>query len=212
MDKEKEQSEIHYVGMNMRLFASMVDVTLLIMAMLLLDPVLKMVSPFIHSLLGVVIDLSAYNAAIIHEKRVLMILKIMHEYGVLYRLVVDIMMSFVLYSFMILPFWILKSATPGKMLICARIVDARTMDKPSTLKFIIRYVAYLVSLIPAGFGLFWCTLNARRRAWHDVIAGTLVIYDSDGWVIRLAARLNRYFPRPSSAIDFYKKMIAKVRK
>jgi len=54
----------------------------------------------------------------------------------------DFLLSWVLPMFAVLIFWVAKQATPGKMAISAKIVDARTGETPSTGQFIGRYLAY----------------------------------------------------------------------
>jgi len=81
----------------------------------------------------------------------------------------------------ILPFigvlilWHYKSATPGKMLIKASIVDATTYAKPSTKQFVIRYLGYLISLLPLGLGYFWAGWDKKKQTWHDKLAHTVVV-------------------------------------
>ncbi len=72
-------------------------------------------------------------------------------------------------------FWILRSATPGKMVISCSIVDAKTLGKVGSLKNIVRYLGYFVSLLPFGMGFLWIAFDSRKQGWHDKIAGTLVI-------------------------------------
>ncbi len=72
-------------------------------------------------------------------------------------------------------FWIVKSATPGKMVLGCSIVDARTLGKASNSQNIIRYLGYFVSLIPLGLGFIWIGFDSRKQGWHDKMAGTLVI-------------------------------------
>lgn len=72
-------------------------------------------------------------------------------------------------------FWIVKSATPGKMILGCSIVDARTLGKASSSQNIIRYLGYFVSLIPLGLGFIWIGFDSRKQGWHDKMAGTLVI-------------------------------------
>ena len=71
--------------------------------------------------------------------------------------------------------WRWKSATPGKMLLRLKIVDAESGGRPSTLCCVIRYFAYLVAMIPFGLGFMWVGWDERKQGWHDKIAGTLVI-------------------------------------
>lgn len=72
-------------------------------------------------------------------------------------------------------FWIVKSATPGKMVLGCSIVDARTLGKASSSQNIIRYLGYFVSLVPLGLGFIWIGFDSRKQGWHDKMAGTLVI-------------------------------------
>lgn len=75
----------------------------------------------------------------------------------------------------VIVFWLYRSATPGKMVIGAVIVDANTHQKPSTAQFVGRYLGYFVSLIPCGLGLLWVGWDPRKQGWHDKLAGTVVI-------------------------------------
>lgn len=72
-------------------------------------------------------------------------------------------------------FWLKTHATPGKMLLSMKIVDAKTLKDPSIFQLIIRLCAYVISVVPLGLGIFYITCNKKRRAWHDIIAGTLVV-------------------------------------
>jgi uncharacterized RDD family membrane protein YckC len=76
-------------------------------------------------------------------------------------------------------FWKYRGATPGKMAIAAKIVDAKSGAAPSTGQCIVRYFAYLVSMLPLGLGFLWIAIDRRKQAFHDKIAGTVVIYDDD---------------------------------
>lgn len=72
-------------------------------------------------------------------------------------------------------FWIKKAATPGKMLINSKIIDATTGAKPSISQWIIRYFGYLVATLPLGFGLMAVGWDNRKQGWHDKMAKTLVV-------------------------------------
>jgi uncharacterized RDD family membrane protein YckC len=76
-------------------------------------------------------------------------------------------------------FWRYRGATPGKMAISARIVDARNGAVPSTGRLVVRYFAYLVSMLPLFAGFVWIGLDRRKQGFHDKIARTVVIYDKD---------------------------------
>lgn len=72
-------------------------------------------------------------------------------------------------------FWILKSATIGKMLVKVKIVDAKTGKPASPLQCIVRYLGYIVSALPLGLGFIWIAFDKRKQGWHDKIARTLVV-------------------------------------
>ena len=93
--------------------------------------------------------------------------------------IADVLISYVLPALFVIVFWHFKSATPGKMAIGARIVDATTGKPPSTGQLIGRYFAYFVSIIPLCLGLIWVGIDRRKQGWHDKLANTVVIYDDD---------------------------------
>ena len=72
-------------------------------------------------------------------------------------------------------FWKYRQATPGKMLLKMKIVDARTFGPLSTGQLFGRYFAYLVSSIPPFVGFLWIGWDARKQGWHDKLAGTVLI-------------------------------------
>jgi uncharacterized RDD family membrane protein YckC len=88
---------------------------------------------------------------------------------------VDFLVSWVFPTVATILFWIYKEATPGKMAVRARIVDARTGRHPSTGQYIGRYFAYFVSLLVVGLGFLRIAWDARKQGWHDKLAGTVVL-------------------------------------
>lgn len=77
-------------------------------------------------------------------------------------------------------FWVHKQATPGKMAVSARVVDARTGKSLSTGQAIGRYFAYFVSLLPFCLGFIWVAFDPRKQGWHDKLSGTVVIRPKHG--------------------------------
>ena len=87
----------------------------------------------------------------------------------------DILISYVFPTVAVVLFWSAKQATPGKMLIGAKIVDASTGNVPTTGQFIGRYFAYLLSTIAFFLGFIWVAFDSRKQSWHDKLAGTVVV-------------------------------------
>ena len=87
----------------------------------------------------------------------------------------DFLISYVLPTVAVFVLWKYKSATPGKMAVGATIVDARTGGKPTGGQFLIRYFAYIISTLPFCLGFLWIAFDPRKQAWHDKLAGTVVV-------------------------------------
>jgi uncharacterized RDD family membrane protein YckC len=87
----------------------------------------------------------------------------------------DLLLNWILPAIAVILFWIYRQATPGKMAIGAKIVDAKTLGKPAKGQLVIRYLGYYVSIIPLMLGILWVGFDARKQGWHDKLAGTLVV-------------------------------------
>lgn len=72
-------------------------------------------------------------------------------------------------------FWRARQATPGKMVLRLRIVDAGSGQTMSTGQCVGRYFAYLVSIIPLFLGFVWIAFDKRKQGWHDKLAGSVVV-------------------------------------
>lgn len=87
----------------------------------------------------------------------------------------DFIVSYILPAVAIVAFWLTRLATPGKMLVSARVVDAATLGKISTGQAIGRYFGYYVCILSLGLGFVWVAIDPRKQGWHDKLASTLVI-------------------------------------
>lgn len=88
----------------------------------------------------------------------------------------DFVVQYVLPAIVIVLFWIARQATPGKMALSLRIVDAKTLGPITKGQAIGRYFGYYVSIFPLCLGLLWVAFDPRKQGWHDKLAGTVVIH------------------------------------
>jgi len=88
---------------------------------------------------------------------------------------VDVLLSWVAPAIAVVLFWIARQATPGKMAVGVRIVDAVTGDKPSSGQLVLRYLGYYLAMFPLFIGILWVAFDSRKQGWHDKIAGTVVV-------------------------------------
>lgn len=85
--------------------------------------------------------------------------------------------EYIVLAVAVIAFWCRYGATPGKMAVGAKIVDAKTGERPSIARLVLRYFAYLVSALPLFLGFLWIGISRRKQGFHDKIARTMVIYD-----------------------------------
>ncbi len=86
----------------------------------------------------------------------------------------DVLLN-VIFGTIVVLFWVTRGATPGKWILGLRVVDGATGGVPPWPRLVLRYAGYLVSAVAFCLGYLWMIWNPRRRCWHDMMAGTLVI-------------------------------------
>jgi uncharacterized RDD family membrane protein YckC len=150
-----DSGETIYVGFWIRMFAFLIDNIALV---LLVIPLIR------YSISDTDINLQDYNLQDAEQLSELLNL-----------LLIQFSVDAVLLGAIFILFWIVKSATPGKMVLGCSIVDARTLGKASNSQNIIRYIGYYISLIPVGLGFIWIGFDAHKQGWHDKLANTVVI-------------------------------------
>ena len=88
----------------------------------------------------------------------------------------DFVISYIFPIVWTVGFWAYRQATPGKMVIGAKIISAKTGGKPSVGQYVGRYFAYILSALPLGLGYFWAGWDPKKQTWHDKLAGTVQIH------------------------------------
>jgi uncharacterized RDD family membrane protein YckC len=92
----------------------------------------------------------------------------------------DFLITWILPMVAVILFWLAKQATPGKMAVSAKVVDAKTGNTMSVGQSTGRYIAYFVSIIPIGLGFIWVAFDSKKQGWHDKLAGTVVRRSKNG--------------------------------
>jgi len=88
---------------------------------------------------------------------------------------VDFLLNYTLPFIATILFWQYKSATPGKMALNIKVVDADTGEKLSVGQSIGRYFAYIPAALVFMIGVIWVAFDKRKQGWHDKLARTVVI-------------------------------------
>ena len=94
--------------------------------------------------------------------------------------------------------WTASGKTPGMMLLGVQVVG-QDGSHVGTRRGLVRTVAFPLSFLLLGLGFLGILLGRDRRALHDVIAGTAVVYAWDAREARLRSLAReRGVPRPES--------------
>jgi uncharacterized RDD family membrane protein YckC len=97
----------------------------------------------------------------------------------------------------LLYFWVstaITGRTIGKWLVGVRIVE-RDGSPLRTGPALVRVLVLPVSLASFGLGLVGIVIGRERRAWHDMAAGTVVVYDWGDRPAEMPAPLSKWLSR-----------------
>ena len=72
-------------------------------------------------------------------------------------------------------FWMRTGQTPGMRLFRLRVVRDRDGGPVSGGQAVLRLIGYWISGAVFYLGYVWILIDSRRRGWHDLIAGTIVV-------------------------------------
>jgi len=65
--------------------------------------------------------------------------------------------------------------TIGKRAMSIRVIDFASGGPLAGAQALVRYVGRIISFIPCALGYFWAIWDNEKQAWHDKIAGTVVV-------------------------------------
>ncbi|NET71295.1 MAG: RDD family protein [Sphaerospermopsis sp. SIO1G2] len=173
--RHAQTGPVRYASFHDRIFATVIDVALM---MFLLGPLSMWLSSVAH---GTIISYPL-DGLPPHASAGQMLAHL-EQSGYLYAMLLDYGLHYVVMGVLILLCWHYYAATPGKWLLRMRIVDQRSYCKPPLPQLLRRYAAYLVTLLPATLGILWIMIDKKRRGWHDICGGTMVV-KVDHWRIR----------------------------
>jgi len=89
------------------------------------------------------------------------------------------LLAFLALAAAVIGFWRYCGATPGKIALGLKVVDAASGAPPSLARLVLRFFAYFVSALPLYLGFLWAAFDRRKQGWHDKIARTIVINSED---------------------------------
>jgi uncharacterized RDD family membrane protein YckC len=75
-------------------------------------------------------------------------------------------------------FWARSGQTPGMRIFALRVVRDADGGKISGGTAIIRLIGLWISFAIFYLGIIWILVDNRRRGWHDLLAGTVVVHEA----------------------------------
>jgi uncharacterized RDD family membrane protein YckC len=72
-------------------------------------------------------------------------------------------------------FWVKGGATPGMRIFNLKVVRDRDGGPIGWSEALLRLVGFWVSSLVFYLGFVWILIDKRRRGWHDLIAGTVMV-------------------------------------
>jgi uncharacterized RDD family membrane protein YckC len=187
MEQEPLKKQVLYANFYPRVFASMIDLLLSSIAMMPVfvvisaviygnNPPAKIMGPLWQETLKHIneqhISASAAFSSFLHDPHLTDYL--IHQ-GALIKMLLDQSLQLLIFAIVVILFWTYRSATPGKMILSLKVVDAHTFGPLSKKQQIIRFFAYSLSVLPFCLGFFWVAFDKKKQAFHDKLAGSVVI-------------------------------------
>ena len=80
------------------------------------------------------------------------------------------LITFILYFSYYFIFELLTSTTIGKLITKTKVVDIKSLSRPSVIKILVRTLSRFIPL--EGLSIL---LNDKKQIWHDQISGTTII-------------------------------------
>jgi len=179
MPEEVEENAVRYAGLNVRMLANLFDMLLLMVAvapLLMLRP--EEVELPTDTPPQVIQAYQLRSSGQINDEQ---FTSMVLESGYLQNNIIPKIISYLLINVLFVGIvyvicWKRWDSTPGKLIFGLKIIDDKTMSRPTTRQYLIRFVGYYISAIPLCIGYLMIMFTDRKRGLHDIMAGTAVIY------------------------------------
>lgn len=171
--RKKNPEDLKYGRFNRRMMAATIDSFVLVVALPVIDPIFR----FFYGAPPVDLHELQQQARLqaTPEAAAQLYWGSLYSSGYLHYWSASTAFQFAFLALFAALCWMRWSATPGKMIMRLKVVDAKTEGKISFLQCIVRALAYFVSGLCFGLGFFWIGIDKRRQGWHDKLADTLVV-------------------------------------
>jgi uncharacterized RDD family membrane protein YckC len=171
-----EPAPVVYAGLNARMFAAMIDLSLI---MIVANPLIGVITRFFYPPIDpapLIALIGQWGNGVDDPHRFLLaFFDMLAKQHFIQVTLLQNALSFAFVACYILPFWRRYSTTPGKMLFRLKIVDQTTGDAMTDRQMLRRFFGYLLAALPLTLGFMWCVIDRKSRNVEDLFAHTVVV-------------------------------------
>ncbi|UQD54674.1 RDD family protein [Anaplasma phagocytophilum] len=165
--KKVQDGELHYISGTRRCIAALIDLTLVVLVLQLMHGCFMYVFPKNEETFKAV---EKYKmGASLKEDEV--ILKNRYLYKVVALQTIQLVALYMYYVYM----WTRFSATIGAYLLGLKVIDENSLSAMNFAQATKRFAYVGISGLPLCLGIIWSNFDSRKRAWHDMLANTVVV-------------------------------------
>jgi hypothetical protein len=169
--KKKDKKYKKYASFNRRIMAASIDTTIALFTLApVVDFLLRMFNPT-HDISFEQYQATQANPDTANSE----LMRLLVDSGKLTEMLISSTTQMLVLLIASAVCWKIWSATPGKMLLGMKIVDAASEKPISNRQILLRSLGYIISCSVFFMGILWISLDKRRQGWHDKIAGTTVV-------------------------------------
>ena len=185
-DPRKEENPI-FATFQDRLIASVLDIGLIY---LLFQDVFRSITAKVYSYAGVAaVDARMAEAPpnnVDVTEQIRYVVETMFETGLAQLWIINSVTQALLVGVLLVFSWQEFHLTPGKFIIGLEFAGRNGEGRPTLRQYILRFAGFFLSMPIFMIGFAALGLDKQKRAWHDRIAGTTVIYSQRGSIFRQA--------------------------
>lgn len=199
-EEETTKEEYKYAGISDRLFAAILDLTLISIIIIPLSNFLFPILFGIETPLREAIDAAIANNPKLQldDEALTRVILNEHPEALVESVKTGLAEALLQFAFMglyFIPITAKKGRTFGKFILGLRVLDSVNGENISMLQATIRYISYPVSAFPLFLGFIWGSFRKDKRTWHDLLADSQVIYDDKGWYKLLWQKIKSKFAK-----------------
>ncbi|QJC27533.1 RDD family protein [Anaplasma platys] len=165
--KKYEEGELHYMSGTRRCISALIDLVLVAVVLQLVHGAFVYVFPRDEATFKAVEKYKMGGTLREDEAAI----KNVYLFKVITLQAVQLVMVYLYFVYS----WVKFSMTIGGFLMRIQVIDEDSLEAIGVKQATKRFLFVMLSGLPLGIGIFWSNFDPRKRAWHDMLAKTVVV-------------------------------------